>query len=173
MNYSVPYEYVSKEVEVRLTQTLVEIFYKGKRISSHPRLKGIKHQYATSETHMPENHQKAIMNGERFRAWASEIGPHTYTVIDQLLKTSRIEEQSYRRCLLMMKLADKYQKTRLEMACQLALAHISSPSYKNIRLILESGQDKTFGENQKQSDETPTEHAFIRGHKYYGGNNHE
>ena len=40
MNYSVPYEYIKHKVDVRLTQNIVEIFYKNKRIASHRRLYG-------------------------------------------------------------------------------------------------------------------------------------
>ena len=42
MNYSVPYEYVGKRVEVRMTKNIIEVFYKGTRISSHRRLYGRK-----------------------------------------------------------------------------------------------------------------------------------
>ena len=40
-----------------------------------------------------------------------------------------------------LKLADKYTAQRLENACAIALEHIPNPTYKNIRLILEAGQD--------------------------------
>ena len=45
MNYSVPYEYVGKRVEVRMTKNIIEVFYKGTRISSHRRLSGRKSGY--------------------------------------------------------------------------------------------------------------------------------
>ena len=40
MLYSVPYEYIKKKVDVRVTDTTIEIFYNHNRISSHRRLKG-------------------------------------------------------------------------------------------------------------------------------------
>ena len=40
MNYSVPYEYIKQQVDVRLTRCTVEIFFGGTRIASHPRLLG-------------------------------------------------------------------------------------------------------------------------------------
>jgi len=39
MLYSVPYEYIKKKVDVRVTDTTIEIFYNHNRISSHRRLK--------------------------------------------------------------------------------------------------------------------------------------
>lgn len=168
MNYSVPYEYVGKRVEVKLTRSEVEIFYKGTRISSHKRLYGRKNQYSTTEDHMPENHKLFTWNGERFRKWAVSIGPNTFKVIDFQLNKYRVEEQAYKGCLSILKLSDKYTGARLENACQLALEHISEPGYKNIRLILESGQDR---KQQSISDECEEDlkYAFMRGKEYYGG----
>lgn len=56
-NYSAPYAYVRKKVDVRSTNSLVEIYYRGTRICSYKRLHGRKRQYATNIDHMPENHQ--------------------------------------------------------------------------------------------------------------------
>ncbi len=39
-NYSCPYEYIRKKVEVRISRNIVEIFFSGTRIASHPRLHG-------------------------------------------------------------------------------------------------------------------------------------
>ena len=55
--YSVPYAYVRKKVDIRSTDTLIEIYYQGKRICSHRRLLGRMGQYATNPDHMPKNHQ--------------------------------------------------------------------------------------------------------------------
>ena len=57
MNYSVPYEYIKQQVNVRLTRTTVEIFFSGTRIASHLRLHGRPNQYSTLEGHMPPDHQ--------------------------------------------------------------------------------------------------------------------
>lgn len=57
MNYSVAYEYIKQQVDVRLTRTTVEIFFAGTRIASHLRLHGRPNQYSTLEEHMPPDHQ--------------------------------------------------------------------------------------------------------------------
>jgi transposase len=56
--YSVPYEYIKHQVDVRLTGRMVEIFYNGVRICSHPRLMGNLGQYRTVDEHMPPKHRK-------------------------------------------------------------------------------------------------------------------
>lgn len=75
MLYSVPYEYIKKKVDVKVTDTTIEIFYNHNRIASHRRLKGRPGQYSTITEHMPEDHQKYLeWNGDRFRKWAERIG---------------------------------------------------------------------------------------------------
>ncbi len=59
-NYSVPYEYIKRKADVRLTRFTVEIFFEGRRIASHPRLYGRPNQYSTSEDHMPPEHQEYL-----------------------------------------------------------------------------------------------------------------
>ena len=40
MYYSVPYQYIKDKVDVRITETTIEIFYHHNRIASHRRLHG-------------------------------------------------------------------------------------------------------------------------------------
>ena len=70
MYYSVPHEYIKRKVDVRVTASTIEVFYKQARIASHRRLYGRKGQYSTVTAHMPEDHQKYLeWNGDRFRRW--------------------------------------------------------------------------------------------------------
>ena len=71
MYYSVPYEYIKHKVDVRITRSIIEVYYKKKRICSHRRLYGNPGQYSTNMDHMPLNHKKAgEWNGDRFRKLA-------------------------------------------------------------------------------------------------------
>ena len=133
MYYSVPYQYIRDKVDVRLTGQTVEIFYNNERIASHKRLYGRPGQYSTVREHMPKDHQKYLeWNGDRFRRWAKEIGPYTYQVIDSILSSGRIEQQTYRSCMGVMKLAEKHTKLKLEAVCKKALCYSAMPSYKSI-----------------------------------------
>ena len=170
MNYSVPYEYVGKRVEVRQTNSIVEVYYKGTRICSHVRLHGRANQYSTNNDHMPENHKLFEWNKDKFEKWAKETGEHTYEVIHRLISKYRVEEQAYKSCISLLKLSDKYSSERLENACKLALEHITQPSFKNIRLILESGQDIEHKNSKTEKQiEVDIKHAYVRGEDYYGG----
>ncbi|HCS74465.1 MAG TPA: IS21 family transposase [Clostridiales bacterium] len=165
-NYSIPYEYIKQKVEVRITKNVIEVFFENNRICSHPRLYGRPNQYSTSEAHMPLNHQKYVQwNGERFRQWASKIGEDTSAVIELFLTSNKIEQQGYKSCMALLKLADKYSVKRLETACTKAFTYTPRPSFKSIYAILKSGQDK-ITDSQPTSSNT-SEYGFTRGADYY------
>lgn len=162
MQYSVPYEYIRRKVDVRVTDRTIEIFYNNNRIASHCRLYGRKGQYSTVTEHMPPSHQEYLeWNGDRFRKWAERIGENTYRVINATLASKRVEQQSYRSCMGLLKLADKYSVERLEAACKLALSFTATPSYKSIKNILDTGNDKTV---QPNSQERPDGHGDVSAH---------
>src|SRR5699024_7700907 len=57
MYYSVPYDYVREQVDVRLTTDLLEVYFKETRIASHKRLFQEIGQFSTNTDHMPDNHR--------------------------------------------------------------------------------------------------------------------
>lgn len=165
MNYSVPFEYIRQKVDVRLTRATVEVFYNGSRICSHPRLYGKFNQYSTIQEHMPPDHQKYVQwNGERFIRWAGKIGSSTECAVRAILSSYKVEQQGYKSCLGLLKLADKYSPARLEGACKRALEFTPRPSLKNIQAILASGQDKLPTEPEPTSS---SQYGFTRGADYY------
>lgn len=157
------------------SRNTIEIFYKGTRICSHRRLHGRRGQYSTVVDHMPANHQLySEWDSAKFLKWASGIGASTRLVVQKMFDAYHIEEQAYKGCLSLLKLADKCTPERLEQACKAALDRIPSPRYKNIRLILESGGDKTSNVAQAGARPPVTDqYAIVRGGAYYGGGSHE
>ena len=84
--YSVPYALRGKHVEVRITATTVEIFFRGERVATH-RLRASNEQgrYATNPGHYPEA-QKTLLEtvpGALLRK-ASDIGPLTERLVKDL-----------------------------------------------------------------------------------------
>jgi transposase len=164
--YSVPFEYIKRKVDVRVTRHVVEVFLEGGRICSHVRLHGRRGQYSTVDAHMPPNHQKYMeWNGERFRKWATNIGSNTAAVVEAILTGYKVEPQGYRACMALLKLSDQYTSTRLEAACTKALFYTPRPSCKSIQTILKSGQDK----QSEEKNATSSEFGFTRGADYYKG----
>lgn len=168
MLYSIPYEYIKRKVDVRITDKTIEVFYNHNRIASHRRLYGRKCQYSTIVEHMPEEHQKYLeWNGDHFRKWAEKIGTNTYQAVDAILTSKRVEQQTYRSCMGFLKMADKYSAQRLEAACEKALSYTATPSYKSIKNILVTGKDKPQGESDKQ-EAAHNDFGITRGAGYYG-----
>lgn len=169
MNYSVPYEYIKRQVDVRITRRVIEVFFNNHRLCSHPRLYGYPGQYSTTEAHMPPDHQAFIQwNAARFINWAQKIGPNTEITVKAILASFKVEQQGYKSCLALIKLADKYSVTRLEAACQKALFYTPKPSYKSVKTILSTGQDKVDDETEPGSAADVQTYGFTRGADYYG-----
>lgn len=173
MYYSVPYQYIRNKADVRITDTTVEIFIKHNRIASHRRLYGRPGQYSTVMEHMPEDHQKYLeWNGDRFWKWATTIGTNTNIVVNNILTSGRVEQQSYRSCMGLLKLAEKYSPVKLEKACTKALSYSGSPSYKSIKNLLATMKDEPVSEVLPKKKDT---YGITRGSRYYqnksqGGN---
>ena len=169
MQYSIPYEYIGKKVNVRITGSVIEVFYNQNRIASHPRLYGRKGQYSTVTEHMPKDHQEYLeWNGDRFRKWAERIGINTYKVINGLLLSKRVEQQSYKACMGLLKLAEKYSPAQLEAACQTALTYTETPSYKSISSLLAVSKDA--GGVTAEEPKATNSHGITRGAAYYRRN---
>ncbi len=172
MHYSVPYEYIKHRVDVRMTRTAVELFYQNNRICSHPRLHGKPGQYRTVEAHMPENHKRFVQwDGQRFISWAAQVGPYTSTAVQAILSSHKVEQQGYRSCMALLKLADKHGVDRLEAACARALSYTPRPNFQSIKTILTTGQDRLEDVstlNETSSSSSAENHGFVRGADYYG-----
>jgi transposase len=165
--YSVPYQLVHEKLDVRFTDTFVEIFFKGRRIASHPRSyrKGTP---STLREHMPKSHQKYLeWTPSRLIRWAGQIGPHTQNLVACIIQNRPHPEQGYRSCLGLLRLGKTYSPERLEAACARAL-QMKAYSYKNVDSILKKGLDRA--PLMSASSQTPfplLEHANLRGKEYY------
>lgn len=163
--YSVPYQLVKQQVDVRFTTNTVEIFHKGRRIASHPRYpKRIRH--STLKEHMPKAHQSyAEWTPRRLIRWAAKTGPSTAQLIETILASRPHPQQGFRSCLGIMRLGKDYGEKRLEGACARALA-IGGLSFKSVKAILKTGLDQQPLQKDQQ-DPQPIEHINIRGAQYY------
>ena len=87
MYYSVPYEYIQTDVDVRLSKDLIEVYFKDARIASHKRLYGEIGQFSTLSEHMPDNHRFYLEHTPaNSREWALSIGTNMERFMAFLLK---------------------------------------------------------------------------------------
>ena len=135
--YSVPYQLLHEQVEARYTATTVELFYKGRPLTSHRRR--YDGQPSTKPEHMPSAHRAhAEWTPSRLIRWAEKTGPATGRLVAEILQRRPHPEQGYRACLGIMRLGRKYGDGRLDAACARAAA-LSSYSYHTVKNILTSG----------------------------------
>ena len=165
--YSVPYTLIHEEVETRATATVVEIWFKGRRVTSHRRRKG-KGGFETKREHMPRSHREHLeWTPSRLIEWASRMGPATGRLVSEILKRRPHPEQGFRSCLGIMQLGRRFSEGRLESAC-LRAESLSSYSYRTVKNILSSGLDRLKVEAERE-EAVSVEHENIRGASYYEG----
>ncbi|MFH1367854.1 MAG: IS21 family transposase [Elusimicrobiota bacterium] len=170
--YSVPYQIVKEEVDVRLTDNIVEIFYRGKRQASHVRSFD-KHRHTTLKEHMPQSHQKYLdWSPSRILSWAEKTGPFTKEMVKIILETRKFPEQGYRSCLGILRLTSHYTAERMENACKRAITY-HSYSFKSVKMILENNLDKQADlfAGVKDSGIVLPAHENVRGKDYYDADN--
>ena len=166
-HYSVPHSLYKQLVTVRATVMTIEIFNDNReRVTLHSR-RYTGSRYVTILDHMPSHHRHQHnvnqFDGAKYRSWARNIGPQTYTVINQLLSSHKVEEQAYRSCMGILQCTKKYGNERLESACAKAIA-MKSCTYTTITTILKNSQDKV----PPVSTSLPTpSHENLRGSKAY------
>ena len=163
--YSVPHALVGQVLELRITATTVEVMHKGKRVAVHPRHG--RERFSTLTEHMPKSHQAhRDWSPGRFLNWAADIGPCTAQVVKQQLEDRPHPEHGYRACLGLLNLGRRYDRQRLEKACERALA-IRSASYQSVASILKQGLDRLPpGDDAAAQEELPL-HGNVRGAGYY------
>ena len=164
--YSVPYQIAREHVDIRLTATTVEVFFKNRRVASHARLYK-QGGFITLTEHMPKSHQKHLeWTPSRIIHWAGKTGPNTQKLVTHIMDNRPHPEQGFRSCLGIMRLADHYSPERLEKASARALA-IKAFSYKNVKSILRNGLDQQSLFFEEPDQQTTLNHNNIRGKKYY------
>ena len=162
--YSVPYQYAHKEVDVRATARVIEVFHQQRRIASHSRLYN-EFSYATEKEHMPRAHREHLeWTPSRIINWAQKVGPCTAQLVERIMEERPHPEQGYRACLGILRLSKTYGAERLEKAAQRALP-FRFHSYRSVESILKKGL-----ENRPLpvvSSEPLPLHENLRGSHYY------
>lgn len=165
--YSVPYTLIGKDVSVCTTATAVAILHEGKRVASHVRTHK-KNVYVTLDEHRPPAHRKHLeWTPERMRRWGESIGERTGAMIEAITEAAVHPDQTYRRCLGLLRLAKRFGNDRLELACDRALK-LRAIGFRSVKNILEKGLEAA---DIPESNEValPLLHDNVRGSDYYAG----
>lgn len=167
--YSIPFQYIGKEVNIVYDLDIVEIFLPSlQRIAIHTR-SFQKYGYTTLPEHMPEKHQRYMetrgWDADYFLKKAEETGPNAVEVTRRILESRIFVEQAYNSCLGLLRLTKQYGAERFENACKRAIP-ASRVNYTMLNNILVKGLDKLPDYTQVLSPDIP-EHDNIRGPEAY------
>lgn len=133
--YSVPYKLIGQRVDVRLTETTLEVFHQGQLVAAHARAHR-KGEFVTVAAHRPAGHQAVIGHSHaRVLERATAIGPATAELIRMQARMKRHPEQTLRSSQGIVRLAADFSPSQLEAACARAL-ELHSYSYRAIRALI-------------------------------------
>ena len=166
--YSVPYNLIHKEVEMRVTKDLVEIYRSNQKVCSHKRLNS-PGKHTTIPEHMPTAHKHQAeleeWTPDRVYQWAESIGSYVKECCEIIIERCEHPQQGFRSCLGVLRLAKTYTNKRLDNACFRAISH-GHVGLKTIRNILVNKLDKLDIPKQDENF-INIDHENIRGAKYY------
>lgn len=161
--YSVPYTLIGREVDISYTSSRIEIYHKGKRVASHLRI-AKPGTHVTDPLHMPHDHrQYREWTPARIASWGAKIGPHTRTLMEEIMERKDHPEHGFRNCLGLIRLAKLYAPERVEQACRRAL-EIAAYNYRSVKSLLERGLETMSPEVKEKV--IPL-HVNVRGKDYY------
>jgi len=163
--YSVPTQYIGKEISVRIGIKTVSAYFKHKIIKTHLR-NYEKGKWITDEKDYPKSALYYLENtSSKCIKSAKTIGDATYKIISETL--DRFSRTGLRKAQAILRLGEKYSNNRLEAACLRAVTY-DNYAYKAISNILENKLDQqsteSFGAHRVKNI---VDSAYIRDPKEY------
>ena len=97
--YSASYSLIHRQLDVRLTEQTVELFYDSQRLAAHPRSR-LPGKFTTLDEHRLKSHQRYLeWTPSRIVEWARKIGPQCGQVVECILAHKPHPEMGFRSCL--------------------------------------------------------------------------
>jgi len=134
--YSVPFEYVGKQVEIELAKNLLKVFYQGKEIAVHPRFSG-RGKFRTNNSHYPAYKRCSDTEyQEKYQAKMAHIGTYTEQLFFLVIKE---HPRDWNRTVQgILSLGKTYPHKVIEAACKRALS-FGVTRYSVIKNICHNG----------------------------------
>jgi len=118
--YSVPFEYVGRQVEIELTRNLLKVYSQGKEIAVHPRLSG-EGKFRTNNSHYPAYKRYSDTEyQEKYQAKMAHLGTYTEQLFFLIIKE---HPRDWGRTVQgILSLGKTYPDEVIEAACRRALS---------------------------------------------------
>ena len=160
--YSVPYQHIGAQVQVRITARMLEIFLKAQLIATHPRLfkRGAR---STLDAHRPHKHRAVIDSSlARLIERANRISPAVAAVLSAQFNRRRHPEEALRSAQGILRLAEDFSPAQLAAACERAVK-LNACTYKNVRVLITLTDTTDSG----SPCQLPLLHENVRGPDYF------
>ena len=134
--YSVPFEYIGKEVDIEVGKDILRVYHQAKHITVHALLKG-KGGFSTNEAHYP--HYKRYSDTEyqeKYQVKMAEIGEYAEQLFFLVMKHQRRDWGRTVRGIVSLK--KSYPENVIDLACKRALAY-DVHQYSIIKNICRNG----------------------------------
>ncbi len=130
--YSVPHQYVGREVDVKFNGKEVHVYFETELIASHPALRG-NHHYSTNVGHYPEKKYVDVNYHLAFaRREAEKVGPQTLLLIERLMNENKYPLKNLRKIQGIIKLSTQFEREAMEYGCEMAM-NFEYTNYERIR----------------------------------------
>ena len=121
--YSVTHLAVGRTVDLRVTESTVEVFLGGERLATHPLFPAYaRDRHSTHEADPPDGGSCSDWDAGRIRRWAERVGPSCAGVVERIFQPVEFEEQGLNAAPAVLGPSRRYSAPRLERACGMALA---------------------------------------------------
>jgi len=119
--YSVPFEYIGKEVEIEVGKDLLRVYHQGRQIALHTLLKE-KGEFSTNEAHYPKYKRYSDTEyQEKYQVKMAEIGEYAEQLF--FLVTKHQPRDWGRTVKGIVSLRKSYPEKVIDLACRRALAY--------------------------------------------------
>lgn len=134
--YSVPFEYVGKEVEISVKSGVLRVVYENKTVATHPRLTQ-RGDFSTKLEHYPKYKRYSDTEyQEKYQVKMADIGPFAQQLFFKIIENS---PRDWSRAVKgVLSLAKQYPNELVELSCKRAFA-FNVCSYQIIKNILVTG----------------------------------
>ena len=167
--YSIPYEYVNKEITAIYDIDTVEIYdMQFLRIAVHKRSL-VRYGYTTIKDHMPPAHQayekrKGVKNAVTYLSRAETIDSSVKDVLQMILDSTNYLEQAYNSCESILQL-NKLHSEELILSCRYIIDNnIAISRYSSLKKVLDT---KIYNKKIINAIADQFKHANLRGEKEF------
>ena len=164
--YSLPTRWIGKEVWSRGTRRLVQVFFDEQLIKTHIRAEQPGTWVTDPSDYPPEKLAYLMPTPTYCRKKASEIGPHTGALVEEILRDHAM--RNLRKAQALLRLADKHGRASMEAAAERAL-FFGNFRYQSIKTILEKGwfSLEQAPSSPSQIPLSPLGQRFLRPPEYF------